>query len=156
MGRGVEVGRSWKGDLPVLPKPEDQASNKQDEHQYYRDKNQSPGDTVPICVGEHRVCLSLGICVRSPTISTCEHARCIFLVLSNVPPCISLKIRDNPSFLGVWASIILFTLAYAGTHTEEGTSFTASPNLSLNPALPLSNETNDSLTWLSLNFSSVT
>ena len=74
-----------------------------------------------------------------------------------MPTCISLKIRDASSFLGVWASIIPFTSVYAGTHTEAGTSFTASPNLSLNPALPLSNdETQGSLTCLSLNFSSVT
>lgn len=141
-------------DLPVLPKPEDETSNNQKDkhHQYYQDDNQAPGDTVPICVGEHRVCLSLGICIRSPTVSTCEHARCLFLVLSNVPTCIPVKLIDTPSFLGVWASIIPFTSAYARTHMEAGTSVTASPNLSPNPALPLSNdETQGSLTKLSLN-----
>lgn len=76
----------------------------------------------------------------SPTISTCEHARCLFLVLFNVPTCIPLKFLDAPSFLGVWTSTIRFTSAYARTHMEQGTSFTASPNLSLNPALPLSND----------------
>ena len=76
----------------------------------------------------------------SPTISTCECARCLFVILFNVTTCIPLKFLDAPCFLGVWASIIRFTSAYASTHMEEGTSFTASPNLSLNPALPLSND----------------
>ena len=104
-----------------------------------------------LCGGTQGV-LSPGICIRSPTVITCEHARCLFLVLSNVPTCIPVKLIHTPSFLKVWVSIIPLTSAYAGTHTEAGKSFTASQNLSLNPALPLSNdETHDSLTWLSLN-----
>lgn len=75
----------------------------------------------------------------SPTISTCEHARCLFLVLFNVPTCIPLKFLDAPSFLGVWTSVIR-SLQHMLVLMEEGTSFTASPNLSLNPALLLSND----------------
>ena len=65
-----------------------------------------------------------------------------FLSCLMLPTYIPLKFLDAPCFLGVWASIIRFTSAYASTHMEEGTSFTASPNLSLNPALPLSNDEN--------------
>lgn len=113
-------------------------TKQKDKHQYYQDDNQAPGDTFSrLCGGMQEDGLAQSV---SPT-------KGIYMLhaLPADAHCTFFQCSEPDSFCG----LANYNSAHQHRqyHRRKGTSFTASPNLSLNPVLPLSNdETQGNLT----------